>query len=81
MTEQPPDLDDGPVDPYADLGGLTRPTSYFGAIEFRCDTEDGGCGVLAGDKCRLWVERTQLWETRKMPCLSRLRKAHAAGYI
>lgn len=76
MTEQPPDLDD-PVDPYADLGGLTRPTAYYGAIELHCET----CSAAPGHKCRVFVERTQKWDKRQMPCVSRIKAAHEAGYI
>lgn len=97
MTELPPELDeerpepepgftsdgyrdlvpDEPGDPYRELGGLTRPDSFYGSIEFACPT----CLEPKGTKCRIWVERTQRWATRKMPCVTRIRLAKAAGLI
>lgn len=70
-------------DPYKDLGGLTRPDAYFGAIEFDCPTCQAKAKTLDydGDKCRVWVERIDRWVTRKMPCLARIRLARDAGIL
>lgn len=82
MTDLPPDLDERDR-PYQDLGGLARPNAYFGAIEFDCPT----CGAKAktldfdGEKCRVWVERTERWTIRKMPCLSRIKLARDRGIL
>jgi hypothetical protein len=75
-------------DPYKDLGGLARPDAHFGAIEFDCPPEQfsgkynvGGCGQPRGEKCKVWVERTQAWHTRKMPCVARIKLATEAGIL
>lgn len=69
--------------PYKDLGGLTRPDAYFGAIEFDCPTCEAKGKTLDfdGEKCRVWVERTAKWHTRKMPCINRIKLARDRGII
>ena len=78
MTELPPELDEEPPeDPYRSLGGLARPDAYYGAKEFHCGT----CGAEPQQKCTVWVERLGRDMPRRMPCLSRLAKAKAAGLL
>lgn len=64
-------------DPYKQLGGLARPTPYFGAIEFDCPT----CEVKKDNHCQVWVERLGRMAVRKMPCVARLKLAKEAGLI
>lgn len=70
-------------DTYLDLGGLTRPDAYFGAIEFDCPA----CQAKAktpdrdGEKCRVWVERLNRHVVRHVPCLARIKLAHEKGYV
>lgn len=68
-------------DPYASLGGLARPDAYFGAIDFDCPPPDIGCGAPKGEKCHVYVERTGMTVTRKMPCVARIRLAHEADVL
>jgi hypothetical protein len=76
-------LNDDYQDPYLDLGGLTRPDAYFGAIEFDCPTCEakGRSGDFGGEKCKVWVERLGRMIPRKMPCLTRLKLARERGII
>lgn len=64
-------------DAYHDLGGLARPDAYFGAKEFDCPN----CQAAKGKKCKVWVERTEKWAVRKMPCVARIRLATEAGLL
>lgn len=93
LDDEPP-LPDDPDRPYQDLGGGERPNAYTGAKEFDCDPPapkdqsgkpikgvPNGCGAKAGERCVVWVERTQRWVPRKMPCISRIQKARDAGLI
>lgn len=68
---------------YSELGGLKRPDAYFGAIEFDCPT----CYAKAkrlnfpGEKCRQFNELTQRWDTKKCPCLARIKLADKSSTI
>lgn len=72
-------------EPYRDLGGLSRPDAYFGAIEFDCPT----CGAKGrtleprhdGEKCRQYNELLKKWITKRMPCVERIKLADKSSRI
>ena len=70
---------------YRDLGGLSRPDAYFGAIEFVCPTCGSKGRTLSpqfdGEKCRQWHERLQKWLTKRMPCVERIKLADKSSRI
>jgi hypothetical protein len=65
------------TEPYRELGGLSRPDAYFGAIEFDCPTCEAKGRTLEseGQKCRQWNDRTQRWDIKRCPCVARIKVA------